>query len=260
MDPEGRATNYTYDNSGFIRQVQLGDGADAEVTEIQRNEFGQPVLTQMGTPQVLPDGRLRFDAVGNLVITPVGAITEYSYNAKGFLTQIVRRNQDKTAVQTTVVEYAATLINGSAADIGLPTKVTLADGTVSTQSYVEGYPRALTLDVGGANLTETTVFDARGFLTEATNRRGIRSTYEYDNNPSLGQFGNLGQPSAMVFDANGRAVRTAFKRDAMLNTTQVIEDANGLAATTTMEYGAIGLEGDYGLTRLINAAQIVVAQ
>ncbi len=253
IDPEGRATNYTYDGAGFVRQVQLGASADVEVTEFQRNEFGQPVLTQMGTSQVLPDGRLSFDAVGNLVITPVGAITEYSYNAKGFLTQVVRRNQDKTAAQTTTVEYAPTLINGTAADIGLPTRVILPDGTVSTQSYVEGYPRTLTLDVGGANLTETTIFDARGFLTEATNRRGIRSTYEYANNPSLGQFGNLGQPSAMVFDANGRAVRTTYKRDAMLNTTQVIEDANGLAATTTMEYGAIGLEGDYGLTRLINA-------
>jgi RHS repeat-associated protein len=229
--------DYFYNSDGAMTEVReySAPGVYATTT-MANNSFGQPLS----------------------ITLPNGQKTEYTYDAKGWVTSIKRIAIGNAGSQTTSMGYAPVIINGQSTQIGLPTNVTLPDGTINTQTYDSlGYPSVLTLDAGGGrtNLTERTTFDGRGFLLESTDRRGIRTTYQYLNNPAAGQFGNLGIPSSMVADANGRAIRSEYKLDAMLNPTQSIADAGAgrLNATTSISYEIIGSDGVYAPTQIINA-------
>ena len=238
-DPERRRTSYEYDSNGFATKVRVWkDATTYDETQITNNDFGQ--ATQ--------------------IVEPSGTMTNMGYEAsKGFLTSIERVGAGLT--QKTEIAYEPVTVNGQSTQVGLPTKVTLPDNTINTQTYdTLGYPSLSTFDAGAGrlNITESTTFDARGYLIATVDKRGIRSTFEYANNPANGQYGNLGIPSASVYDTNGvngltaRNIRTETYLDAMLNPTRVVNDAGAgrKNATALASYSMIGSEGVYAPTQL----------
>lgn len=246
IDPERRMSTYQYSAGGFLtnRRVYNSDNTYDEWRFLV-NEFGQTTEVR----------------------EPSGSISRITYDeVKGVPTQLSAEGvvNGVTTTQTTTIAYAPVSINGQSVQVGLPTSMTLPDGTVLTQSYdSRGYPSVTTMDAGSGrlNLTETSVFDGRGFLTSSVDVRGVRTNYEYANNPALGQFGNLGIPSAMVFDTQGvngfsaRNIRTEYTYDAKLNPTRIVEDAGAgrKNATTLLSWAMVGTEGEYALTQGSNA-------
>ncbi len=241
IDPAGRRTEFVYDANGFVTQQRVYKTATTyDTTSFSRNSFGQPTS----------------------ITDPSGTQTTYNYNAStGLLTSMVRtgttRNTSNTNVstsQTTTIQYdngtSGIVLAGSPTAVfpGLPTQITLPDGTLIKQQYDSlGHPTITTLDQGAnkLNLTATSVHDWRGFLISSTDLRGIVTNYEYANNPAAGQYGNLGIASAMVKDVGGRNVRTEFTRDAMLNVTRQIDDVGGLNAETQIDWDMVGTKAEY---------------
>ena len=199
FDPKGRRTQYLYDANGFLtatreyRNVPAPDGSPFDQTSYAPNSFGQPTLiTDAG-----------------------GTTTAIAYNASTGLPESINRsgatrtigNAAQTVSQLTKIEYdsagAGIVLAGSGSPVfpGLPTKIYLpdatpgvwTDNTVVTQQYdSRGYPTTRTVDVGTdkLNLSQSTSFDWRGFLLSSTDFRGMRTAYEYVNDPASGRFGN----------------------------------------------------------------------
>lgn len=252
-DTELRRTEYSYDYNSFVTRVRAyKDATNFDETLIERNEWGQPTR----------------------LVEPSGTVQTRVYDpAKSVLTSIAYTGSVDGAplTQTTTLAYNPVTINGQAVQIGLPTAATLPDGSVITQSYSAlGYPSVTTFDVGAGrlNITETASYDGRGFLTAFVDRRGIRTQYEYSQNPANGQFGQLGIASAEVYDTIGvnglaaRNIRREYYRDAMLNVTRVVNDAGvGRAnATTLASYAMLGSEGDYLLTQMTDPISRIIRQ
>lgn len=241
-DPLGRKTEYRYDTDGDRREMlAYKDATTYDLTTMDHNSFGRATFMQ----------------------EPAGAITRWTYNATtGALETTVR--EVVGASQTTRFSYDPIIVKGASIQPGLVTKVTLPDGTINTQSYDSlGYPATTTYDAGTGrlNLTEKTTYDWRGFLTSRTNLQGITTSYEYAT--TTGNYGNIGWPSAEVFDTatNGRAVRTQYTYDRLGNMTRKVVDAGvapRLNATWAYEYRPVGTEGDYSVTRVTDPLNQVV--
>jgi YD repeat-containing protein len=242
-DPIGRKIEYRYDTDGDRREIlAYKDATTYDLTTIDHNAFGQQTFIQ----------------------EPAGAITRSTYNATtGALETLVR--EVSGASQTTRLSYDPVTIKGTAVQAGLVTKVTLPDGTVHTQSYDSlGYPATTTYDAGSGrlNLTEQSSYDWRGFLISQTNLQGITTSYEYAT--SAGHYGNVGWPSAEVFDSasGGRAIRTEYSYNALGHMTRQVIDAGAaprLNATWAYEYRPVGTEGGYSVTRVTDPLNQVVA-
>jgi RHS repeat-associated protein len=232
-DAAGRVTEYSYGNGFMVNKRAYRDATNSDLTVMVNDEFGQPTK----------------------ITDAAGGVMEYAFDsARGWLTSIKRTGAGLT--QTTNIEYSPVSINGVAASIGLPTGVVLPDGTRNTQSYDSfGFPAVSTVDAGRLNLTSSTQYNARGYLMAATDARGVRTNYEYSNNPASGQFGNLGLPSAQVYDATGRAVRSEYRYDAMLNPLNTITDAGSgrINASNSVSYQMVGSDALYAPTQFSDA-------
>lgn len=241
--PDTGRIDYFYGTNGLLTSTNTYTAAGTySTTQFQHNSFGQ--TTQ--------------------IIEPSGTINNMSYNAvTGLLTSTARVGviAGEPISQTTTIAYSPVTINGLNVLAGLPTAVTLPDGTVNTQTYDSlGYPSVSTFDAGSGrlNITESTTFDARGNLIAMVDKRGIRSTLEYTNNPANGQYGNLGVATANVYDTQGvnglpaRNIRTESYFDAMLNPTRVVNDAGAgrKNATNLASYAPVGFEGGYAPTQV----------
>ncbi len=275
FDAFGNQTNltykqYYYDASGNLVREQLVNGNYAQDTGRVDYFYGTNGLptsinsyTAAGTYSTTQFQHNSFGQTTQ-IIEPSGTITNMSYNAvTGLLTSTARVGVIAGAPisQTTTIAYSPVTINGQNVLAGLPTAVTLPDGTVNTQTYDSlGYPSVSTFDAGSGrlNITESTTFDARGNLIAMVDKRGIRSTLEYTNNPANGQYGNLGVATANVYDTQGinglpaRNIRTESYFDAMLNPTRVVNDAGTgrKNATNLASYAAVGFEGGYAPTQV----------
>jgi RHS repeat-associated protein len=241
-DPLGRRTRYIYEPTcgtlTEIRSYKVTSNYDAspanyDATTLQHNCYGQRTYQR----------------------DPAGAVTRWNYDAAtGALTSIVRETSGSS--QTTTFVYDPVTINGVSVRTGLLTKMILPDGTRMTQSYdSRGYPDLTIYDAnvdgltGRLALTEDADYDWRGFLTAMTDLQGVRTTYEYTQNAATGAFGNLGMPSASVRDAatGGRAVRSEYQYDRMLNLTRMVADAGAgrRNATWQYQYDVSDLHGAY---------------
>jgi RHS repeat-associated protein len=237
-----RRVEYEYDSFNQLAVETVRNGAAIpSVTRYTRNTFAQVVKIE----------------------EPAGGSTRFEYDpVRGWLFRVIRASaiNGQLSEQFTSFRYGA--IPGFLANPGLPTAIDLPDLTRNTQSYDNlGYPRTLTLDANGIQLTETTVYDGRGFLTSYTDTRGVVTNYGYQSDPANGFYGNLGEATDITFDANARAVRTALTRDAMLNVTKSVVDAGvgRLNATTLTTYASVGHDGDYAPVEVTNAEGRTVA-
>ena len=242
-------SQYLYDLQGNLTALRTyKDTTSFDETRIVNNAFGQPTS----------------------ITEPSGTITSFVYDAqKGFLLTIQRQGvvNGSNLSQLTQVTYDPVNINGQAVQVGLPTAVTLPDGTVNRQTYNNlGYPTISTFNSGGLNITEQLEFDLRGNILASVDRRGVRTAYEYVNNPANGQFGILGLPTAMIFDTQGvsglpaRNIRSEIYRDSMFNPVRTIQDAgSGRANATSLSiFGKFGNGGSYLLTQMTDAENRVV--
>ncbi|GAB4204954.1 MAG: hypothetical protein OHK0022_30580 [Roseiflexaceae bacterium] len=248
-DPLGYRTETVYDSvTGDVREVRVYTNAPTNSTfdlvQVRTNSFGQTT---------------------NMTDT-LGYGTAWTYNGDGTLRQVdVLHRTDPAQRQTTRLDYDPLVFAGSATAVnaGLPTRVTLPDGTLITQSYdTRGYPATTTYDADrtgytGLKITESTTHDWRGYLTAWTDRQGVRTVYEYTQNPAAGQYGAQGWPSAQVVDqtaANtGRRVRTTMAYDAMGNLTQLVADQGGQNATWQYQYTLVGPLARYLPSRVTDA-------
>ncbi len=236
VDQAGRVTSYSYSAPGFVSQISVANGSGNDVTTFARNSFGQ-VTTKT---------------------EPAGAATDYAYYSGGWLKCITKRSSDPVATQQTCINYGGVNIdqNGNGVtntnfNTGLPTSVILPDNTLNIMTYDRrGYPASMTADANGLKLTSLAQYDPHGFLMSTTDPRGVVTSYEYANSITAGQFGNLGIPSAVVFDTAGRKRRTEITYDAALNVTKRIVDVGGVNATTRYEYQP--LLASYAMTKSVD--------
>jgi YD repeat-containing protein len=232
VDEQGRKTEFLYSAPGIVSSARRYKTASSyDETSFLTDAFSN--ITQINAPD-----------------QPTQAM-EYLGPGRALSKMTVAGTRQIT------IAYAPVNINGQAVSLGdLPTSVTLPDGTVNRTTYdSNGFPNILTLDANGLAITEDFDYDARGFLISHLNQQGIRTNYEYANNPTLGQFGNLGIASAEEFDVGGRNVRTEYTFDAALNLIKEIRDAGAgrLNATTLMEYSLVGADMEYAMTKLTDA-------
>ena len=220
VDPLGRRTDYSYNAAGDLLEMRAyTDTAYTafDATQMTYNSFGQMTTLR----------------------EPAGAETRWQYNDQ---TGALEARGHWVVINDATNPYTTTFQTNA---FGQITQATFPDGTISTQQYdaTYGYPRVTTYDVGEGrlNLTESTVYDWRGYLVQSTNLQGITTSYVPNN---------LGWVTESVFDPDGRAIRTAYTYDNVGNIRQIVDDAGPerLNATSVYSYTFVGTAGEYDIS------------
>jgi len=246
-DASRRVTQQCYGTAGNVKKIRRYRTADAALvacteataagadeTQFVNNAFGQP----------------------EVIVEAGGRVVKYTYAGPGGAVDTIYLWDGVSVGQWTQIAYAPVTFGGGAQALAdLPSAVTLPDGTVHRQTYdALGMPLLTTLDSTGLALSTRTRYDARGYLLESTDARGLRTQYEYSQNPANGQFGNAGLASAMVIDADGSAVRSEYQYNALGLLTRQVDDVGGLNSSESVSYVPVGSAGGYAPSSSTDAA------
>ena len=213
--PDGTGVHYTYDPMGNL----LGIASPAGTVGYEYDGLGR-LLRVVG-----PQGEIRYtyDAAGRRikVLIPNGIVTEYAYDTRNRLTQVIHRAGDGTILNAFTYDLLP---------VGQRIAVTEADGSRVTYAY-DGLGRLIHEVRTGSNpYTISYEYDPVGNRTRMV-RDGQETLYTYDANDRLLKAGGV----TYTYDANG-------------NTVQMTDGAR----TRTYDY-----DGDNRLIRFTDGTEII---
>ncbi len=276
VDPAGNATSFTYDGSGHLTHIDDGSTttsityANGMVASVQQGgapatgftpaeSLGQssihsgPVSGSMTNP-VGDTTTVGFNGSGRpqQVTAPDGGVTQYGYDANGYL----NTSTDPDSRTTTYTNDSA----------GYPTSIQTPDGALTTIAY-DGNHNVLTQTDPLGNTTTNTY--SGGLKQTTTDPTGDVTSYTYTGSGDLETVTNpLGDVTTNVYDGDRRLQatvtplgdRTTYSYDALGNPLTVenplhqvattVYDASGhltesidaSGAETTYVYNAAGME------------------
>lgn len=256
------APNSTCPTLGLLKSV---DGPRTDVSDITTFEyFGNDDSTCAATPELCTyrkgDVRKTIDALGRAtevlgydpqgrplsVLDPNGVVTDYEYNARGWLTATKVRganNAVETDDRITRIEHEPT---------GLVKKVTLPDGVYTRYTYDAAHRLTDVLDNAGNTIhytldlagnrkqedTKTAGGTLRQTLSRVFNTLGQLATLKDASQNATGfQYDANGNPNLLIDALSRNSTRTA---DPLNRLSISVQDAGagGLAAETKFEYNA----------------------
>lgn len=243
-DPDGRVTQYTYDNAGFRISRTAADGG---MTTWTRTPFGQP-LTEVSARGNAPGASAAdftttydYDSAGALtsITDPLGHEKTYGIDAEGRATEVT-----SATGQTTHVEFLGDGSVGSTTDpagntttytldsAGRLTALTTPDGAITTTEYdTHGWPVRVTSPSG--NTAGATPETRAAFTTTITYDLSGRETSRSVPNPT--------EPTEPIVTRTGydSAGRLASVTDALGNTTTYEYGYNGLLSAAYEPTGGV---------------------
>ncbi|SNT24926.1 RHS repeat protein, partial [Pseudomonas japonica] len=232
-DAMGNRTLSYYDNTGRLTRVINAVG---EVSETKYNAFGDAVeRTQLGNRLAVGTvaslgGGLQTAALDSLVAAirnaNLDSRTTQAYDTRGLLLSSIDAEGISTTNQYDQYGQLLRQIRVIAGD----RKVTTAFGY-----NLRGERISQTRDVGGLNLTDTTMYDAFGRVIRSTDAAGNSTSTDYqDNGRTVVVRDPLNQARRSEFDAFGRTLREV---DALGQITQYSYDDSNRSVTVTLPDG-----------------------
>ncbi|MFJ4376526.1 hypothetical protein ACIP1T_28410, partial [Pseudomonas japonica] len=232
-DAMGNRTLSYYDNTGRLTRVINAVG---EVSETKYNAFGDAVeRTQLGNRLAAGTvaslaGGLQTAALDNLVAAirnaNLDSRTTQTYDTRGLLLTSIDAEGISTTNQYDPYGQLQRQIRVIAGD----RKVTTAFGY-----NLRGERISQTRDVGGLNLTDSTVYDAFGRVVRSTDAAGFTTSTDYQGNGRTVLVRDpLNQSRRSEFDAFGRTLREV---DALGRVTQYSYDGMSRSVTMTLPDG-----------------------
>ncbi|WP_443751343.1 hypothetical protein [Asticcacaulis solisilvae] len=222
-DAAGYVTGYTYDlDDRVVREVHYALGTVA--TSLPEPPPSTAVVTNIA-----------YDAAGRkaFVIDPAGAVTGYTYDIFGRVTQTVRYATTNAITSVQSLATMNTWASAHASDTGNRTTSAHYDnnGRMDISTDALGYQTKYTYDIDGRVKTKTQYADLTGTSSRVT-------SYTYD---LMGRLTDVADPIATthnVYDTFGRlSTTTAAYGTSDAATTKYGYDNDGRLTSTTVAYG-----------------------
>ncbi len=272
-DPVGRKTTFEHDSNGNLTKIIDADGSSREFVYNSRHLM----ISQKSKIKNTPDGEKRFDTTYDYNFAnrniqtnlPDGSNRQASlsqafgldYLTTGFGTannpaQVVRPegvistytdgNSNVSTIKTDnfghVTESTANcclerITNTERNEDGLPTKITKANGAVTTNTYDSNGNLLTSTD---ENIGATTIFTydpTFNQITSITDPNGNTTIMEYDANGNLTEITDaLSNKTTQIYNSQGLLISVT---DALNNITTFTYDSNGNLKTTIDPMGNV---------------------
>ena len=186
---QGETITYTYDEAGNITEIETPSQTITKTYDALNRL--KSVTDDQGTTTYA------YDAIGRQtkVTYPNGMTTEYTYDSRNRVTNIVHKKSDGTILQSFAYTYDA---------VGNRTQVVENTGRTVTYTYNEVNQltkEIVSNDPNGNNTTTTFTYDDVGNLVTKT-IDGISESYTYNANDQLTAKGSV----TYTYDPNGNLI------------------------------------------------------
>ena len=251
IEPDGKATEYTYDADGNLTKQETATG---QQTQISYDTAGNPVNVTSGEKTA---GIYRYDEKGRIseYISALSEVRHYTYNQDGTLRSMETEGlgtesytYDTYGNRTSVTDRLGNCTKYAYDQYGNLIKTTDALGNTSgcvydqmgrvlSQTDARGIRTEYTYDAEGRLLTEKTndreiryKYDAAGRLIQKSDAAGIITTYAYDTEGNVTETDRAGQKELSSYDAAGQLLSVS---DAVSANTVYTYDKNGYVTSIT---------------------------
>ena len=251
IEPDGKATAYTYDADGNLTKQETATGQQAQISY---DTDGNPVNIASGEGTA---GTYRYDEKGRIseYISALSEVRHYTYNPDGTLRSMETEGlgtefytYDTYGNRTSVTDRLGNCTKYAYDQYGNLIKTTDALGNTSgcvydqmgrvlSQTDARGIRTEYTYDAEGRLLTEKTndreihyKYDVAGRLIRKTDAAGIITTYAYDTEGNVTETDRAGQKELSSYDAAGQLLSVS---GAVSANTVYTYDKNGYVTSIT---------------------------